>query len=544
MPAKMPEKWDREVDVVVLGSGAAALVAATLAHDGGAKVLLLEKAPMFGGTTAVSGGMPWVPANKFQRASGVTDSREEALMYVRRLTHGRVPDESLVELYMDTAPEMIDYLEAHTPAKFYNPDWFDYYSMMPGWKKGRSLDNKPFEAGKQLGPWAEKLRRSHTFPPLTVGEGALGGKIDYELLGKRYEEDIRTMGSALVAALFKGLLDRGIETLNETRAKELVMNEAGEVIGVVAEREGKPFYAGARKGVMLGTGGFEWNTQLMKAFLPSVITHPLTPPYNEGDGLLMAMDAGALLGNMTEAWWQVAATDPNIEYDGRILNTSAPRGMPSSFIVNKKGKRFVNESGGYNDVPRVFGQFDPVGMDYPNLPAWTVFDHSVKSSAQLMHVPPDDPAPDWWVQADTIAELAQKLGIPPKNLEETLERWNMYAAEGVDPDFQRGAYQWGYSGAAPKPKPLTTPPFYAIEVFVGAIGTKGGPRINKEGQVLSTKGEPLPGLYAAGNAAAGVFGISYPSGGATIGPALTFGYLAGKSLAKQKSKALASTSKR
>lgn len=537
MPAKIPTKWAREVDVVVLGSGAAALTAATLAHDGGAKVLLLEKAPMFGGTTAISGGMPWVPMNKYQQADGVQDSREDALTYIRRLALGRAPDEALFELYLDTAPRMIEYLEAHTPAKWYNPDWFDYYSMFPGARKGRSLDNRPFDA-KTLGAWAEKLRRSHAFPPLTVAEGSLSGKIDFELLGKRYEEDVRTMGSALVASLFKGLLERGVETLNETRGRRLIVNNSGEVIGVEAEREGKPFFAGARKGVMLAAGGFEWNTELMKAFLPTVITHPMTPPYNEGDGLLMAMDAGALLGNMTEAWWQVSTRDPSLEYDGKPLNTGAPRGAPASFMVNKHGKRFVNEAGAYNDVPRVFAHFDPVAMDYPNLPAWSIFDHGLKGSTQIGHVASDDPAPDWWVQADTIPELAKKLGIPPRALEETYERWNMYAAEGVDPDFHRHDYHWGYGGQARKPQPMTTPPFYAVEIFVGAIGTKGGPRYNKHAQVLNTQGQPIPGLYVAGNNAASPFGIAYPSGGATIGPAMTFGFIAGQSLAKEQPRSL------
>ncbi len=528
--------WDREADVVVLGSGAAALAAATLASDGGASVLLLEKAELFGGTTAVSGGITWVPMNKHMASVEVSDSREEALTYLRRLALGKAPDESLLEVYVDTAPEMIEYLEANTPVRLYPTKVFtDYYSFMPGGKPyGRSLDNLPFEASR-LGSWAEKLRRSHSFPPLTVDEAA---DVDYELMGERYENDVRTMGSALVASLFKGLLDRGVEALNETRALELIVSD-GVVIGVRAEREGEVFHAGARKGVVIATGGFEWNRELTRAFLPMEITHPLSPPSNEGDGLLMAMKAGAMLGNMGEAWWIPAATEPTVEYDGQPLNMgSFARGFASSLMVNRYGKRFANESAMYNDLPKVFFTFDPVAMEYPNLPCWQVFDHSVKSSAVIMFTMPDEPAPDWMVQAPTVEELAEKTGIDRDGLVAAVERFNHYAAEGVDPDFHRGAVPFGTPRTTPdlKPAPLENPPYYAIPVHLGSIGTKGGPRINKDAQVLDAAGNVLEGLYCAGNASAGVFGPAYPSGGGTIAPALTFGYLAGKAVAREASR--------
>lgn len=534
MPAKIPAKWDREVDVVVLGSGAAALSAAVMAHDGGAKVLLLEKAPQFGGTTAVSGGEPWVPNNHHARAKGWGYSREAVLATLQRLTHGKVPDWSLVEHYVDTAPEMLEYLEAHTPLRMYPMDQPDRYFSISGGPKGQTLDSFPFDA-KTLGEWAEKCRRSHTFPPLTAVEGGLGGtlmpNLDFELLGKRYEEDIRTMGSGLVASLFKGLLDRGIETLTETPGRELVVNREGAVIGVRAERAGRPFWAAARKGVILGTGGFEWNRELTRAFLATEITHPLSPPYNEGDGLLMATDVGAMLGNMTEAWWMPAFEDPTLEYDGKPLSMyRGARGAAASIIVNKYGKRFTVESGYYNDIPRNFANFDPVAMEYPNLPAWNIFDESVKSTNPIMSIPPDEPAPEWMPQAQTIRELAKKIGVDPEGLEQSVERWNMYANEGVDPDFHRHDLH----GVKSKIAPIQKGPFYAMQVHAGALGTKGGPRYNKDAQVINVHGEPIPGLYAAGNAAAGVLGISYPSGGATIGPAMTFGYCAGRAAAKEK----------
>ena len=531
MPASPPQRWDREVDVIVLGSGAAGLAAATLAHDGGAKVLLLEKAALFGGTTAVSGGLAWVPLNRHMAALGLADSRDETLRYLRRLALDRAPDDSLLETYVDTAREMIEYFEKHTPARFYAPrDYADYYAFLPGGlPHGRSLDNCPFDAAS-LGQWAERLRRSHTFPPLTVEER---GAPDFELMGQRYEQDIRTMGSALVASLFKGLLDRGVETLHDTRASELIMDGDGAAIGVRAQRQGVAFYAGARRGVVLACGDFEWNRELMRAFLPLEITHSLTPPSNEGDGLLMAMDAGALLGNMGEAWWMPASSDPTEEYDGRRLSKFAPgRGAPASMMVNRYGHRFASESTMYNDLPRAFAVFDPVRQEYPNLPCWNIFDHSVKSSAMLFTVMPEDPAPDWLPQAPTLRQLAATVGIDPDGLVAAVERFNTFAAEGVDPDFHRGRYSFGPS-PEPKPAPLVTPPFYALPVHAGAIGTKGGPRINRHGQVLRATGGVIPGLYAAGNAAAGIFGQAYPGGGGTIGPALVFGYLAGKAAAQE-----------
>ena len=544
MPARAPRAWDWEADVVVLGSGAAALAAAILAADGGARVLLLEKAALFGGTTAISGGIIWAPCNRHMATVGVADSREEALAYIRRLTLGRAPDDALVELFVDTASQMVDYLEAHTPVRLYPTKTFrDYYAFLPGGKPfGRSLDNLPF-AAQQLGPWAEKLRRSHSFPPLTVDEAA---SVDYELLGKRYEEDVRTMGSALVAALFKGLLDRGVEALNLTRARELVVNGAGEVTGVRAEREGRDFWAGARQGVVLATGGFEWNRELTRAFLPVEITHPMSPPSNEGDGLLMAMDAGAMLGNMREAWWTPAAADPTVEYDGRPLNQGGiARGVGASLMVNRHARRFVNEQSMYNDLPRAFSEFDSVAQEYPNLPCWHVFDHSVKSTQVLFTVMPEDPAPDWMAQAGSIAALAAKIGVDPAALQATVERFNAHAEQGRDPDFHRGEEYFGTPRTTPVllPQPLRTPPYYAIPVHAGALGTKGGPRTNGKGQALNTRGETIPGLYAAGNVAAGVFGPAYPAGGATIAPALVFGCLAGRAIAQEPSRDLSAVRK-
>ena len=550
MPAKIPSRWDREVDVVVLGSGAAGLTAATLAHDGGATVLLLEKALLLGGTTGISGGMSWVPLNTHMADVGVSDSREEALDYLRGLTMGKHPDDRLLEVFVDTAAEAMEYLEAHTPLRMYAPTFFsDYYADRPGGKpRGRSIESRPYD-GRQLGDWAMKVRKSPVFPPITMEEGAVSdpAQIDAGLIAKRYEEGILTMGAALVASLLKGLLDRGVELLTETPGEELVVTDDGAVAGVRALRGGKDFFAGARKGVVLASGGFEWNSELVRTFLKGEITHPLTPPDNDGDGLIMAMEVGAALGNMSEAWWYPAMQDPTIEYEGRPLNQlGSGRNMAGSIIVNKRGKRFVNEGTTYMDMPKSFYVFDQVAQDYPNMPpVWMIFDSKLKNRASILTMKPGEEAPSWVDQAPTLRELANRIGVDPDGLEATVERFNGYAAEGVDPDFHRGTFYFeNFTGGGADPKtslaPISNPPFYALPIYYGALGTNGGPRINENGQVYDLRGRLILGLYAAGNVAAGVFGPAYPAGGATIGPAMTFGYLAGKAVAREPSRDLAS----
>src|SRR5581483_7793140 len=279
MLTSRPE-WDDVVDVVVLGSGAAALVAATLAHDGGASVAVLEKADLIGGTTGVSGGMPWIPMNRHMAEVGVDDSRDEALAYIRRLTLGREPDPALLETYVDTAPEMLDYLEAKTPLRMTAPTTFnDYYAHLPGGKlAGRSIEPAPFDA-RELGDWAPRLRTSPHLPWLTMEEGArfLRGEAmpDIELAGRRQAEDVRVLGAALVAALFKGLLDRGVEVRTAAAASDLVV-EDGTVIGV----QSAVGAIGARRGVVLACGGFEWNPEMVRGFIGEPI-EPMSPPHNE-----------------------------------------------------------------------------------------------------------------------------------------------------------------------------------------------------------------------------------------------------------------------
>ena len=536
-------QWDRRVDVIVVGTGAAGLAAAIAAHDGGAKVLVLEKADMIGGTTGVSGGMPWIPRNRHMAEVGVGDSREESLAYIGRLTLGREPDLALIERYVDQATDVIDYLESHTPLRLSAPPSFsDYFADQVGGKPcGRSLEPEPFDARNELGEWAPRLRTSPFMPRLTMAEGGkfqMGEAVDLSIIGQRETEDIRVLGAALVAALFKGLLERGIETLTGTRAAELVLSD-GAVTGLVADGPQGRLHLWAGRGVVLACGGFEWNADMVKAFVGRPVV-ALSPPYNEGDGHRMAMRVGAELGNMYSVWGQPAVADPTVTYEGRTLyQFEVLRNLAGTVMVNRHGERFTNEGVAYNDMTKAFGAFDPVTIDYPNSsPAWLIFDDNFRQRWPIMSILPGTPTPEWLPHAPTLGELAAQIDIDAGALEQTISTWNTYAEKGEDPEFHRGTVWWeAFSTGGPSAKknigPIHEPPFYALAIHDGVLGTNGGMRITVDGEVRHSEGGTIPGLYAAGNASANVFGPTYPGGGATIGPALTFGFLAGRHAAGQ-----------
>ena len=548
MPVQVPSKWDKEVDVVILGTGGAALTAAVAAADGGASVLVLEKTHQIGGTTAYSGGVPWIPLNHYMKEAGFDDSREEVLQFIERLVLGRA-DKKMIETFVDNAHVMIKYLADNTPVRFATPRTYpEYYARMDeALKNGtRSLDPLPYDLN-EIGDWGPLVRQNPLFPPLTLEEGGAVGGIDFQKVAERMQGNIVTMGRSLIASLFKAALDRGVETLINTAGKQLVMNEEGQVVGIVAENsDGEKLYFKARKGVILASGGYEWNKELVRAFLKMPITHPVSPPGNEGDALMMAMEAGAALDNMSEAWWYPAMVDPTFEYEDHVMaQLGSGRNGPNSIIVNKYGRRFVHEGTTYNDMPRAFFEYDPVKIDFPNeAPVWMIFDQQLKDRELIITMAPGDPAPDWVDKAETIRELAEKIGVDPDGLEDEVRKWNIYCDNGEDPDFHRGTIQFenltggGGSQEANLGK-IEKGPFYALPVYLGALGTNGGPKINENGQVLNFKGGVIDGLYAAGNASANPLGPIYPSAGGTIGPGMTFGFLAGQHAAKEGIKAIA-----
>jgi succinate dehydrogenase/fumarate reductase flavoprotein subunit len=537
MITELPDFWDNVADVVVVGSGGAALTAATLAADGGSSVAIVEKADMIGGTTAVSGGVLWVPNNAHMLEAGMADSREEALEYVRHLAMGLEPDGALLEVFVDTAPVALAYLEENTPLEMTSltqfPDYYFPYDV-PGKKPGgRSVEPVPFPFGQELPDWRHRLVSRGTLMSLgsytTLAED-LFSPADQAELARREAADIRSKGAALIGCLWKGLLTRSASIRLGTRARELVVVD-GVVCGVRAEAEGADVMVGARRGVVLACGGFEWNRQMVRDLIGYEV-HPLSPPNNVGDGLVMAADAGAELVNVNSYWGTPAMFDPAIVENGEpVPQFEGGRGMPGSIVVNGRGRRFANEGVPYNDFPRAFGEFDASRFERPNTaPAWLVFDHQAKESVQILSMVPGAPAPEWVARATTIGELARRIDIDPESLEQTVTRYNAGAAEGVDPDFDR--HRLGLMGAGPL-RPIGDGPYYAIAMYPGTLGTNGGPKVDVNAQVVRRDGQPIGRLYAVGNTAANAFGWAYPSGGATIGHGVTFGYLAGRHAATQ-----------
>lgn len=524
--------WDQEFDVVVLGTGGAGLTAALTAAVEGASVGVYEKAATVGGTTAVSGGIVWIPAH--HRSPDGELTVDDALRYLEAQSLGAM-DTELVETFVRTGPEMLDYVEKNSELQFEVAAGFpDYKPELPGGRPtgGRSHNAKPFDLAR-LGEWSSRIT---AFP---VDFSNVG--IDAETRARIHANVDDSLvapcvaGTALIAGLLKGLLDRGVEPVTDARAVELIASD-GRIAGVRINRSGSDIRVRARRGVILGTGGFEWDPRLVEAYLRGPMRGPVSPPGNTGDGLRMAMAHGADLANMGEAWWVPVIQIPGDTIEGhqRSRSVRLERTRPRSIIVNRAGKRFLNEAGEYNSMAGPFHHLDP-RHGYLNDPAWIVFDSLHLKKYGFLAVEPDGVVPDWYLKSADLAELAEKTGIDPAGLARTIEDWNRNVADEVDPDFDRGASAYdGYWGdnSASTPAlqtlgPIDTAPYYAVPVAVGAMGTKGGPRTDGDARVLHVDGTVIEGLYAAGNAMAGVTGKAYGGAGGTLGPAMVFGYRAG-----------------
>jgi 3-oxosteroid 1-dehydrogenase len=551
-PGISDHQWDEIFDVVVVGSGGGALTSALLAARGGASTVVVEKDEFIGGTTAVSGGDMWIPNNRFVKDR---DSREDALKYITRLSDGRASDPELAEVYVDTAPEMFEYLlettgydsEPHITLD-------DYYSVIgdriPGVRHfPRTCAVKPYPAGAELGlELARKINKGPWVPPVEVSfPEQRRGEVGPEELAKREREVWRAKGGGLIAPLLKGLVDLGVEVRTSTPAVKLVTDAAGAVVGVVVSGPDGARRLGARRGVVLACGGFEWNPELVKTFIGYEVK-PMTPWSNTGDGHLMAMEVGAKLGAM----WSFFSYGVVYELwakgrDGNPLPQMIMGLGPGSIIVNQHGNRFMHGGYTYNDFSAPFGFFDQRNPGFTNkAPAWNIFGAAIleqgisgaKPGISMTLTGPDgQEAPDWVQLAGSIRELAAKIGIDPDALEATVERYNQYAEKGEDPD-------WGDPGQTSvltgpdtlNRKPITGPPYGAIQQWPGTLGTNGGLRIDKDARVLGNRVPVIDGLYAAGNTSASVLGSIYPGGGSCIGPSVTMGYRAGLHLAGKASR--------
>jgi 3-oxosteroid 1-dehydrogenase len=532
-------------DVVVVGSGAAGMTAALAAAVAGAKVTVIERAPVFGGTTAVSGGGMWLPRNAAGAALGIEDTEEAVRTYLNRVSFGRTA-EDVLEAFIKGAPATHDFIVGNSPVKLDGTHVADYLTNLPGAKnEGRQVAPGLYDTNR-LGDWKDKVRLGPW--PTTIVFITQKEKETLDDIAKvgreRIEAGIAGRGRGLVAGLLEAGLERGAEYLNNTRLVGL-STTAGRVTGVEVLDGGRHSQIQARRGVILASGGFEWNRSMWRSLIGVPFDGPMSPPFNEGDGLAAAARVGAKLGSLNDVWWMPSIQVPGEMYDGRPRYRSARnRGLPHGIVVNRHGQRFGNESMNYNDFGKLQVAFDPHPYEFVNARAFHIFDQTHYEKYPMLESA-DDPIPDWPASAPTISALAEKLGIDTDGLERQVDEFNRNAEQGVDPVFHRGEARWErklyswerfkvddpFGPDNPAVAPVISPPFYGAELKIGCFGTKGGVVINADGQAIDWNDQPIPGLYACGNVAASVFGPAYPGGGSTLGPATVFGYLAGTTAA-------------
>ncbi|NIE63675.1 FAD-dependent oxidoreductase [Burkholderia sp. Ax-1719] len=547
-------------DVVIVGSGAGGLLAACRAADQGLSVVVLEKSGEYGGTSAVSGGGIWVPCNHHIAEAGGQDSRETARIYMNACIEG-ASSPARVDAYLDSAPEMLRYLEARTPVRYQSlPRYADYFQDRPGAMPGyRALDPLPFDGGR-LGAEFRRLRAPSP-GTLIGGRVAVTSKEAHTLLSKergfmtlalrqfgRYWLDIGarlrsrrdrrlTLGNALVGGLRYALLERKVPLWLDTPMRDLIEFD-GRIEGVLAERKGRPLRVLARRGVILAAGGFERNQALRERYLPQPTNAQwsATPPHNTGDAMMAGERAGGALALMEHVW---GAPTLRVADEEKQRALFVERNLPGCVIVNGHGRRFVNEAAPYSEfVPAMYRDHAKTGAC---LPAWMIFDACFRKRYPCGPIMPASMMPDARIpdsfksilhRADSLEALAAQIGVDKAGLQDTIARMNAYAASGVDEEFGKGGnvFDTYYGDPTVQPNPCLAPigdaPFYAVRIDAGDIGTKGGLVTDENARVLRADGSVIAGLYAIGNTSASVMGASYPGAGSTLGPAMTFGYRA------------------
>ena len=542
---KMDESLKR---VVVVGSGSAALTAAIAASESGLEPVVLESTGLIGGSSAMSGGGAWIPNNPVMLRAGTHDSFEDARMYMD-ITIGEVGPASSSErrdTFLREGPKMVEWLEKLGFRYHYGKGYADYYPELPGGSvKGRLVEPEPFDL-KKLGDLKDKINISLPIPVYTLDgvQIALSFRSFTAFLNTAKVIGIRTLGSIIIGKKLAGIggaLIAQLTWLAQQRSIPIWLNcpmvelihENGKVQGVVAMKDGKRTEIRA-KAVILAAGGFPHNNEMRQKYHP----HPITTDWtvanagNVGDAIWAGMDVGADTALMDDAWWGPCFIDSK----GASTFMIWERSFPFSMIVDKTGKRFMNESASYVDCGH--WQYER-NKEVPAIPAYLIFDqHHHKYYPFGVGLPGAEPKEYFesgmMTRADTLAELAEKSGIDPVGLAESVKRFNQFAINGKDEDFHRGdsAYDRIYSDPGVKPNPnlapLTKPPFYMVKVWPGDLGTKGGLLTDEFARVLDKKGKPIEGLYAAGNTSASVMGHTYPGPGSTIGPAMVFGMIAGR----------------
>lgn len=556
-----------ECDVLVAGSGASGFATALTARHHGLSVVLAEKEAVFGGSTAYSAGVVWIPANGHAAAQGLADSPDAALTYLQNEVGSRLrPD--VARAYVDNAAAALDFFERETQVRYaLMPTWADYHPGLPGAVDGgRSLLPVPFD-GRKLGSDFDRLRppmkTMMIFGGMMVARDDLphlfnftrslrsfvyvsGLVLRYLVDRVSYSRGTRVAnGNALVARLMRSALDAGIEPWANAPLEDLIV-EDGRVVGAMLRRDGCAVSVRARRGVVLACGGFPANVELQRRLYGHVrdgkFHRTLAPETNLGDGIRAAERAGGVFHDDVHhaAAWTPISLLPQPDGSAYPFPHFIDRGKPGFIAVNRKGRRFVNEALSYHDF--VPAMVETCRGD-ERIEVFLICDHAAIRRFGLGACPPAplSLAPflksGYLTRGATLAELATRIGVDAKGLEDTVARYNPPATKGEDPEFGKGgdAYQRfnGAIGHAPNPcvAPIDTPPYYAVRLLCGDIGTFAGIRTDAAARVLDREGRPIDGLSAVGNDMASLMGGTYPGAGITIGPALTFGYLVGRRLA-------------
>lgn len=550
--------WDKQVDVLVIGSGAGGMLAGLVAAHNRADVLIVEKDKLWGGTSATSGGGIWIPGSDPAKAAGFEDDLEGAFTYVRALSKDNVPDAN-IRAFVDNAAPMLRWVMGNTTLNYVAFPYPDYHAENPGGSPTGFRTHMPLPLdGKQLGPDVRTLRFAspaaslfgylnwhfdETYDVLYRAKGwwrRLGFSmarywLDWPFRFTSGKDRRLTLGNALTGGLRMALNERKVPLWLETALVELV-HEQGKVTGAIVSHRGKTLRIGARLGVVLAAGGFDKNAQMRAANAPLYPSggHSGGVSSNTGDAIRAGQAIGADTMNLQSAW---AAPVFHVPGEDRGRLSTIERALPGCIMVNGSGQRYLNEAASYHIVGQQMARRQAELGD--GSPSWMVFDHRYR---HLYPVGPVYPLiPDWaqpgqvkliLKKANTIEGLAEQMGVDPAALAATVARFNTGAATGEDPDFHRGeaTYDKMYGDPRQSPNPCLRPidqgPFYAMPMYPGDIGTNGGLATNARAQVLDGEGKPIAGLYAVGNSAASAMGESYPGAGVTIGPAMTFGYIA------------------
>jgi 3-oxosteroid 1-dehydrogenase len=536
----MTDSQQFDTDFLVIGSGCAALTAALRASSGGARVTIIEKAELAGGASAMSGGGIWIPANHHARAAGYWDSPEEALDYLRATAPAgwHNTEDLLWRRFVSAAPAMLEFVESNSLLRFALTDEPDPMAESPGGKKiGRMVSPRPLSR-RILGPYAKKLRRS-TLPHILTYHEMIGldpyhhpvrtGLRLLPTLAQRLISNSAGQGTALMVGLLKACLDRSCRLMLATRATSLIVDDrSGRVAGASALQGSRSLAIRARRGVLLATGGFEWNSELVARHFGGSFERIGSPRSNEGDGQLMAQAIGARLERMDQAniYPLLPAT-----YQGK------PSGLPAIFqaaphaiVIDRHGRRFVSEFS-YN-LGEALDRRDPTTGELLHLPAYLIAESRYMQRAGLFRWYASQ-AKDWIVQADSLEEAAQRIGVPAADLKATVERFNGFCDAGRDEDFRRGESIWeryksGHGGTAFGK--IEKPPFYAMSINRSTLGTKGGARTNDKAQALRLDDSVIDGLFCAGNVMANPIGTRAVGAGTTLGPCMTWGFVAAEAV--------------